>query len=178
MVKSLRIFKGKTMPDIFSAENSSGAEEEKTEVKRPEFIIIDERDGTTQKTYYSSEYSWQPVKYVETRKEEVKSSSVSLRFLCFLGLVFCVIFGTGIFLLSLVLTFLSLVNLFQNKNLNEGAWSFWKLWISTVIISLAFIIGLIVPTIGVGLIVFYFSLIGGKSEDNFLHKIFRQTFHQ
>lgn len=143
---------------------------EETPFKRPEFIIIDPRQGKNQSTSTDSDQS---------QKEEPQSSKspISLRFLCVLGLIFCLIFGLGILIWSIALTFLAALSLFRNQNLNQGVRSFWKLYTNTVITGLGFALGIISPTIGLGLIVLYFSVTGEIIENSILHKVIKRSFN-
>ena len=146
---------------------------EETPFKRPEFIIIDPRQGK------NSDSSQKPNNPFQSQKEEPQSSKspISLRFLCVLGLIFCLIFGLGILIWSIALTFLAALSLFRNQNLNQGVRSFWKLYTNTVITGLGFALGIISPTIGLGLIVLYFSVTGEIIENSILHKVIKRSFN-
>jgi hypothetical protein len=164
------------------SDNNPTREENRPQFKRPKFILIDDRQGQQSQDFpFDSAPTQEPDDSSQNEKEELKSSAkspVSLRFLCVLGLVFCLVFGLGIFLWSIALSFLAAVSLFQNQNLNHGVRSFWKLYMHTVIAGLGFALGILSPTIGLGLIVLYFSVTGEVIENNFLHKIIKRSFNK
>jgi hypothetical protein len=165
-----------------SSGNPTSNEGNKPHFKRPKFILIDDREGQeSQYIPFDSASSQEPDNSSQHEKEELKSSSkspVSLRFLCVLGLIFCLVFGLGIFLWSIALSFLAAISLFKNQNLNQGVRSFWKLYMHTVIAGFGFALGILSPTIGLGLIVLYFSVTGEVIENNFLHKIIKRSFNK
>ncbi len=153
-------------------------EEEKPQFKRPEFILIDDRPGKIQYTHFESDSSNKPNGSSQAKKEQTKSSKgpVSLRFICLLGLIFCFVFGLGMLLWSIALTVLATLSLFQNRGLNQGLRSFWKIVINTFVAGFGFMLGLISPTLGLGLLALYFSLKGELVNDDILRKVIRRSF--
>jgi hypothetical protein len=147
-------------------------EEEKPEFKRPDFVVIDERNGKKMYTHFGEKTSQ------NEDKETPAKGNVSLRFLCLLGLIFCLVFGLGILVWSIVLTFLATLSFFQNPTLNQGVKSFWKLYSHIVIVGLGFILGLISPTLGLGLIGLYFSITGEVIDNSLLRKILKGSFNR
>lgn len=141
-------------------------EEEKIEYISPPFVIIDDRQQTEESLESSSEAA-----------AETPKSPFSMRFLCFLGLIFCLIFGTGMFLMSLVSTLIATISLFRNKELNQTVKQFWKLSTHTLIAGLGFVLGIISPTLGLGLIVLYFSVTGEVVDNSLLHSIIKRSFN-
>lgn len=127
------------------------------EYKTPSFLLIDDREGGTRQTYYGSDGLGQPQEAVESEGEK---SSISLRFLCFLGLIACVVFGLLIFIGAIALSVLALGSFFRNSQLNQGVCNLWMLCLHSIVSSVGFLIGIVSPTIGLGLVVFYFSIIG------------------
>jgi ABC-type Fe3+ transport system permease subunit len=146
------------------------SDSEKSEFKRPDLIILDdeqEKQGNQDKG----------ASFEEQQAQSAPQSSISLRFFCVLGLIFCLVFGLGIFLWALILTFLTLVTFLQNHQLNRSVKTFWRLCLNTLIAGLGFTIGIISPTIGLGLLVLYFSLTGEVVDNHLLRKILRRSFN-
>jgi uncharacterized membrane protein len=163
----------------FSDKGYSEKQEEKSHFKRPEFIIIDDRQGKIHYTHFGTDSSQKSNDSIRTEQEELASSKkapVSLRFLCFLGFIFCLLFGLGILIWSIALTFLAALSLFRNHHLNQGVRSFWKLYTHTVIAGLGFVFGIISPTLGLGWILLYFSLTGEVIDHHLLRKIIQRSF--
>lgn len=159
--------------------NQDHREEEKSHYQRPEFILIDDRQGKSQSTYFGADdSSHQSNESFQQEDSKVKKHSISLRFICLLGLIFCLVFGLGILIWSIVMTFLATLYFFQNQSLNQGVRSFWKICTNTVIAGFGFALGLISPTLGLGLIALYFSITGELVEDELLRKVIRRSFNR
>lgn len=140
--------------------------------KRAEVILIDdefEQGESGEQRRFSSEGE-------SAQSSEQHQSAMSLRYTCLLGLVFCAIFGFGMFLLSLLMTILSTVALLQNKELNATARRFWSLVGNTAVAGFGFTLGLISPRLGLSLVLVYFSMADTQTIDgDILNKIFRQS---
>lgn len=157
-------------------ETSSNSESiEDKQFKRPAFILIDERNGKNQYTHFDADASHKPQ---DASEEQRAKGPISLRFVCLLGFIFCVVFGLGMLLWSLALTGLTILTLFQNKNFTESMFSFWKLFINTFIAGFGFTLGMISPTLGLGLIALYFSLATDLVEEDLLRKVIKRSFNQ
>lgn len=156
--------------------HSSGQshQDEQRDIKCPEFVLIDDRNGEEKQTRFNINSS------EGTKEEETKHNSkspLSLRFICFLGFIFCVIFGLGMFVWSVVMSCLATLSLFQNPNLNKGTRHFWKIFINTCVAGFGFTLGLMSPTLGLGMLAIYFSLKGSLVEDDLLRKVIRRSFN-
>lgn len=136
--------------------------EEKIHYLEPTVIVIDDRQQQEK----------------ESAANPQAKSPLSLRFLCVLGLIFCSIFGVGMFLMSLVSTLIATCYLYRNANLNRAMLHFWKLSAHTLIASLGFVLGLISPGLGLSLIVLYFSITGEQMDNNFLHAFIKKSFNK
>lgn len=166
-------------PHEESPSNQGHLEESKPQFKRPEFVLIDDRQGEKKFTHFGSEST-------ENSKESFKSGQekqaakgpFSLRFVCLLGFIFCLVFGLGMLVWSLVMTCLATFSLFLNPNLNKGMRHFWKLFANTFIAGFGFTLGMISPTLGLGLLAIYFSLASSLVEDDLLRKIIRRSFNR
>ena len=66
--------------------------------KQPEFILIDDQTGEKRYTYFGPDLTKKLLTEEKDEGPSFKKGMNSLRFLCFLGLLFCLIFGFGIFL--------------------------------------------------------------------------------
>lgn len=148
-------------------------ERSQSEVIQPEYVLIDERDGEKKYTHFGVDAIPHPVDGEELKQKQ--KNSVSLRFLCLLGLIFCIIFGFGMFLWSMGMTALAALSLFQNPSLNQGVKDFWKILGSTIISSFCLILGLLIPPVGLGLLVFYFSR---RGKEDVLQRVFQSSFHR
>lgn len=154
-----------------TSQNSDHADE--VQFKRPEFVLIDDRQGKGQYTHFGSDDNEQA-----ERKKSASKEPISLRFICLLGFIFCLIFGLGMLLWSIVMTTLATLSLFQNKKFNQGMKSFWKIFANTAIAGFGFTLGLINPTLGLGLVALYFSISGDLVGDDFLRKVIKSAFKQ
>ena len=159
--------------DGLSSDSHSSREEE-SHFKRPEFVLIDDREEKNRQTYFGADSSQQDA----FGREEHRASKdpLSLRFICLLGFVFCLVFGAGIFLWSLAMTLFATLSLFQNRALNQSMQSFWKICLHTIIAGFGFILGILSPTLGLGLIALYFSLAGRLVKDDLLRKVIKRSF--
>jgi len=153
--------------------------ERKSELNNPEFLLIDDRNGEEKIVYFNGDSSKYSQGSFQERKEtkQAAKNPFSLRFICLLGLIFCLIFGFGMLVGSIVMTFLAIFSLFQNKNLNQRMRNFWKFFINASIAGFGFTLGLISPTLGLGLLAIYFSLAGNLVEDDLLRKVIRRSFN-
>ena len=141
------------------------------EFKRPDLIIVEvQKNQDQEKLDLDGEN-----KGSQSQKESAQGA-FSLRFFCFLGLIFCLIFGIGILLGSTVMTVLAALSLFRNQNLNESLYGLWKLSMHTLVAGFGFVLGLISPTLGLGLIALYFSISGEVIDNNLLRKIIQRSF--
>lgn len=166
-------------PSFFKEEGtfSEKSSQEEHLYKRPEFILIDDQHEKKQYTYFSGDSSKKPLEE-EKEGEPLKQGALSPRFLCFVGFIFCLVFGLGMLIWASVLTFLAVCSFFQNRPLNESVGQVWKLYMHTVIAGLGFTIGLLSPALGLSLIALYFSLVGEMTDSPLLRKIFRGSFNQ
>lgn len=165
-------------PEEGGYSNQGPIGEEKSQVQRPEFILIDDRFRKSQSTYFGSDSSCKSNPSFQAKKEEkVSKGPLSLRFICLLGLIFCLVFGLGMFLWSIALTFLATLSLFQNRGLNQGLRSVWKICVNTFIAGFGFTLGLISPVLGLGLLALYFSITGELIKDDILRKVIRRSFN-
>lgn len=165
-------------------ENSSNANEAKKEEPDyicPEFVLIDERDGKGQQTYFGIDAVPKSSEFFQSNQQtshHSKNGQTSLRFLCVLGLIFCLVFGIGMAFISTVMTMLATLSLFQNRHLNQGVWTFWKNTMHAGIAGFGFLLGLVSPTLGLGLIALYFSIATDLVGDDILRKFIRQAVNK
>lgn len=158
--------------------HSDQPEEEKPQFKRPEFILIDPRSGKNQYSYFDSNSSRKSHEEFQKEEKQASKGPISLRFICLLGFIFCLVFGIGMLLWSIALTFLATISLFQNRGLNRGMRSFWKICINTLIAGFGFTLGMLSPTLGLGLLALYFSLASDLVGDDLLRRVIRRSFSQ
>ena len=149
-------------------------EEKSIRYQTPEFVLIDDRQGKSQYSYFKTDAS-----HTSFKMDEEKSSSqggLSLRFMCLLGLIFCLIFGCGMLIGALILTFLATLSLFRNQSLNQEMGRFWKMSLNTLIVGFGFLLGLLSPTLGLGFIALYFSFSTQLVNDDILRQMIRKSF--
>jgi hypothetical protein len=144
--------------DGLSSDSHSSREEE-SHFKRPEFVLIDDREEKNRQTYFGADSSQQDA----FGREEHRASKdpLSLRFICLLGFA---------------MTLFATLSLFQNRALNQSMQSFWKICLHTIIAGFGFILGILSPTLGLGLIALYFSLAGRLVKDDLLRKVIKRSF--
>lgn len=166
--------------DIF-AEEDHYDNEEVTEVTEetphyiePEFTIIDDRSLPEELRSSGSRFDQEDADASNQEKQD--KVAFPLRFMCLLGLIFCSIFGIGILLLSIVLSVLSTISLFRKKEINQGAVRMWKICMHTAVAGFGFTIGLLSPTIGLGLVALYFSLNSEIVDEDILRKVIKKSF--
>lgn len=166
-------------PHEEASSNQGNLEEGKLQFKRPEFILIDDRHGEKKYSYFGSETSpgTQNSSKTEQEKKQAAKGPLSLRFICLLGFIFCLVFGLGMLIWSVVMTCFAIFSLFLNPNLNQSMRHFWKIFINTCIAGFGFTLGMISPTLGLGLLAIYFSLAGNLVEDDVLRKVIRRSFN-
>jgi hypothetical protein len=160
--------------------NQGHIKEGKPQVRRPEFILIDDRHGERKYTHFGSESVDAAQHSFKTEAEEKQAAKgpFSLRFICLLGFIFCLVFGMGMLLWSVVMTCLATFSLFLNPNINRSMRHFWKLLANTFVAGFGFTLGMISPTLGLGLLAIYFSLAGNLVEDDLLRKVIRRSFNR
>lgn len=163
--------------DSHNEENRPSDQEEKITYKRPEFIVIDDRSsnpyGYQKQTHYNS--SGEQTKNDE--HSQVQQSPFSLRFICLLGIIFCLIFGIGLFFIASLSTIVAIVFLLQNGELNRGVRALWKLFSNVIVVGTGCVIGLISPAIGIGLMALYFSLSGERAGSDGLKRAVKRWFN-
>ncbi|MFI0435237.1 MAG: hypothetical protein ACH350_05855 [Parachlamydiaceae bacterium] len=157
--------------------HSHDKREEKPQFHAPEFVLIDERDGDKKYSYFGSSSFEQSQRTKEAQTKIEQSPKGSLRFISFLGFVFCFILGLGMLVWSGVMTLLALFCLFQNPHFNQGMWKFWKYFAHTFIAAFCFMLAVISPALGLGLLALYFSLASQLVDEDFLRKIIRRSFN-
>lgn len=163
-------------PQEGKASPQSDHGEKQPQFKRPEFILIDERNGNSLYTHFRPETSQTVQDSPHQSKEQSSKGPISLRFVCLLGFIFCLVFGVGMVVLSFVLAVLTILSLFQNRQLIKQMAGFLKIAINTLVAGFGFTLGMISPTLGLGLLAIYFSLASNLVEDNLLRKIIRRSF--
>ncbi len=148
-------------------------EPNKEKIEEPEFLLIDDRGGKETYTYFGkgSSRTSQESPYGQRTGADTSKKNPSLRFFSFLGLLFCLIFGCGIFLWSCAMTFLSFITLFQNPRINREMVGFWKISWNTLMAALFFAVGILFPALGLALFVFYFSLASGLNAQEIFQKV-------
>lgn len=137
--------------------NDASKEDPKEEInfKRPDFIVIDDRQ---EYPYGDQEKQFDPHADSRMASRSLQNTPFSFRFLCLLGVIFCFVFGSGLLISACLLTCIALLSLLQNKELNRVVKSLWKLAANTAVAAIGFMLGIISPTLGVGLLIVYFSL--------------------
>lgn len=148
-------------------------EQKDSEYKQPDEIIVDE--GTDVHLHSQNDESARQESPYDDQIGGQKAP-ISLRFICFLGLIFCVIFGIGMLFFSLLSSLFVLFTLFQSIRLNSACYNFWKLYVNAVVAGVGFLLGIIVPPIGLGFLLLYFSMIGETLDSGILSKIFKKSF--
>lgn len=142
----------------------------------PEFVLIDDRGEQSQMTYFGSDHSKRAYEESShTEESQGDTNSLSLRFVCFLGFIFCAILGIGLLLWSIVLSVAAACAFFRNSQLNHKVANFWKIALPILLAGVGFAIGIISPPIGLGLIAVYFSFAGDQIS-NPLSSILKQSF--
>lgn len=149
----------------YEPHEQSAQPEEKPHYVQPHYVIIDDRLNKDKEGSF------------ESGNQKAKSPN-SPRFLCFLGLIFCSIFGLGMIAMSFFSTLISTCYLFRNAHLNDSMCHFWKLTAHTLVAGLGCILGLMVPTVGLGLIVLYFTATGEINDKSLLNTFFKQAFNK
>lgn len=153
----------------FSSSEENDKNKEHSEYKYPDQIIVDDENHHHEKS---------ESQYENDRKEEAadQGQPLSLRLLCFLGLIFCSVFGLGMIILSIITTFFACITLFQNSNVNRDLFRYWKSTFNTFVAGFGFILGLLIPPLGLGFLVLYFSLVGENMDTDILTKIIKKSF--
>jgi hypothetical protein len=144
--------------------DQAGGRGEEVQFKRPDFVVIDDRNKKTS-------HQGEEIPHVENF--QTANPPYSLRFICFLGVIFCAIFGLGLTLLNLIVTFFAFILLLQNRELNETAISLWKLWKNTWVGGFCCLLGIVFPKLGIGLLTLYFTFTKDRSGINILQSIFK-----
>ena len=143
--------------------------------KKPEFIIIDDRHpqhgGPHPEDYPKGDHP-----FTKEEKEIPAQNSASLRIWCLMGFVFCMVFSAGMLIWLLIFGFLAAVILFQSKRLNQMVVTFWNLYTNSSVALLGFGIGIISPSLGLGLLLLYFSIQQQKMDPEFFKQILKRTF--
>lgn len=158
--------------------NSDQAGEGKPQFKRPEFILIDDRPMKSQQAHFGADSTGKPEEPFTRKKADSSKGPVSLRFICLLGFIFCLVFGLGMLLWSIAMTTLAVFSLFRNKKFNQSMRSFWKIFTNTAIAGFGFTLGMISPTLGLGLLALYFSIAGDLVGDDLLRRVIKSSFNR
>lgn len=160
------------MPGGFfsSSQEQPDPKEDQSEYRLPDEILIDPPEVTR--------HTRKPGSFENPEFDGNKaiSSPFSLRFLSFLGLLFCSIYGAGMLFFALLTSLFSAVTLFQNSAVNRECLKYWRHAFNTLIAGAGFLLGIILPPLGLGFLLIYFSLKGEKMDTDILGKIIRRSF--
>ena len=127
--------------------------------KRPEFTLIDDRDGREKHTHFSTGFQ----ERVETifvnnsTKRQMHQGKNSLRFISFLGVIFGAFICIGALFWAIFSTLFAAIELLQNKTQNQSMLKSWKFVITMAVITIGCTLGIFYPPLGLGFIAFYYS---------------------
>ncbi|CUI16994.1 conserved putative membrane protein [Candidatus Protochlamydia naegleriophila] len=164
-------------PDSSDSQHEGNPDQEEITYKRPEFIVIDDRPTNPYGYKKQTRYNSSGEQAGNEDHSQVQQGPFSLRFLCLLGVIFCFIFGIGLFFIASLSTVAAVVFLLQNGELNRGVRALWKLFSNVIVVGAGCMIGLISPTIGIGLMAVYFSLSGRLSSSDGLKRAVKRWFN-
>jgi len=142
---------------------------------RPEFIIIQEEryeeghegEGTHQQSssYYES----------LNKLHEIKPTA-TIRIACFISSLMLFLYTAFIGFLMLITLALTIITLGQAKRAVRVSVNLWSLFVKLIVISSGLLVGVFSPTFGLGIIILFFVLQGGK-EDPILSRIIKSRFY-
>lgn len=129
-----------------SSHSNPSDQTENPKIVSPPFVLIDDRNGETQQTYFNIDSTRTSSESFQ-EGETISLKSTSLRFACLLGLIFCLIFGLGMMIGSILLSILAILSFFKNETLNYRAWGCWKISFKTLCIAFGLAVGILFPQI-------------------------------
>ncbi|MDP1880277.1 MAG: hypothetical protein Q8K60_04990 [Parachlamydiaceae bacterium] len=161
------------MPSHSSKNNQNDSEE----YKIPDEIIIDDRSDDSN-TVTGSSFEEKQSDFENQSSGETKA--ISLRLLCFLGLLFSIVFGLAMLFIAAVASILALVTFLSNDEINQNAMKFWKLYMHAAISGVCCLVGVFFPPVGLSLLLLYLSTSDGSESNstvsNMMKKIFGNFF--
>ncbi|MBA3721776.1 MAG: hypothetical protein H0W88_05185 [Parachlamydiaceae bacterium] len=154
--------------------NSSEDQKESIDSKihHPEVILID----STNEHIYGPNPSFDEAKQEEDElwHMQKKHYPMWIRFFCLFSLFISLIFLAIVSLYVVVILFFVVLTFFQNEEIIEKIKSGWLLFKNCLVVTLALTIGLFSPTLGIGLIIVYFSMKGDEKDKLFLKRILKK----
>lgn len=125
--------------------------------KRPEFVLIDEREGKKNYTYFSSDSQERMESRTEERVKSTKGRSISPRLLCFFGLVISTCIQMGLMFFAALTLLWAALSFFQDPVKNKKAINRIKGVCHLFFVMCSAFIGIFYPPLGIGLVMAYFS---------------------
>jgi len=126
--------------------------------KKPEFIIIDEKRAFL-KGHYSKDETFQ--EFLEEQPPAPSkpfNDTLILRLLSFFGSILCFWFSLIQLALATVMLVLSAALFLQYEPFNKSFLRFWRMFKTFLTCFIGFVMGVFNPSLGLGMIMLYFSL--------------------
>lgn len=140
------------------SEDKESSTREETEYKHPDMIIIDgEQENVSQDSFQEKD---DPRK----RKFSMNQRILSPRLFSCLGFLFSFLFGLLILMGSLPSLFFAALFLFRSQALNQVVKKLWMLSSNAFIVSMGFLLAILSPPLGFGLILLYLSWHAGHDR--------------
>jgi hypothetical protein len=143
------------------------SDDEKSHFKKPDFIILED----TKDYIYGSQTVTEDEELWQMQR---KKYPIWLRALCFLGVFGSLFFASAVLSYLLFLFLGAALYLFQSKEANQSFYKFWRLFNNTVAVTTSLLIGIFSPTLGIGMLIIYFSVRGEDKDRQFLKRTLKR----
>jgi hypothetical protein len=138
--------------DDKSDQNNGFKRSKETKGKMPDFILMDDTQD-----YLHENYQRRSPFESKENLPKIQSISFPLRLLSLLGMMISFFVAIGTLFLTVLFFVLAALLFFQNQALNAYLRKFWTIYIHSSVLALGLGIAAISPTIGLGLLLIYFS---------------------
>ena len=152
----------------------SNAHFSQEEPRRVECILIDDREGANPRDRDSAA-SFLSEKTQLEGKFSLKMG-LMLRLVALGGVICSLACEVAMLLTSSILTLLAACYLFRNAPLNRRVAQSWRVCFHALVMSLGFLVGILSPVMGFGLMMLYCAMMGNVLDDPMLRQILRTSF--
>lgn len=141
-----------------------------TDLKRPDFVLIDEKEGRKDYSYFSSDSqerikTWSEEKTEKRTQNKTRTSAskgMVPRLLCFSGLIAVCLIEIGALFICAIHAFFAALFLFRDHKQNIALINSLKAVGHLFFVICSAFIGIFYPSLGIGLVMAYFSSLSSK----------------
>jgi hypothetical protein len=143
--------------------------------KMPDFIILDDTHDYIHGNYRKSNSSQK--RQQPRRPNKLVQNRFLLRLFCLLGMMLSFLVAIGMLIWTTLVFIVAALLFFKNQVLNQSLTRFWNFYIHSSVVALTLGIATISPTLGIGLLVVYFSMQSEGIDTHFVKNVLKRLFN-